>query len=415
PLLVAAAATLVVARVLPPVLRALSRAARSRRGLVPVVATARASAAAGTAIPLLTLTVAVGLVVFCGTTLLTVQAGQITAAGSRVGADVRVEGPLTAQDVTDLRAQPGVTAVAGAAVLGGRTLGAGSGTTVDVVLVDADALATIEAAHGRPDADLRLLTRGENPSALVSPSIRAAVDLVTPDLMTNSGRITLDVVGTVGDEPRVASDSTDVDGRVLVDRATFDATQEATTDPSTILVDGPGALAATRALHLADRTEVTVMSLDGWLDDWRHAPLNRDLIVLLLGTSIALAAYAALALVLMVAATSRERGRSLSALRTLGLDARTASTLTFAELAPLAVAAVVGGTAIGILIPWLTSGALGLELVTGGYGPPALRVGWWPVVGACAVVAVALVVTVLVEGAVRRRDRLGEVLRVGER
>ena len=32
-----------------------------------------------------------------------------------------------------------------------------------------------------------------------------------------------------------------------------------------------------------------------------------------------------------------------------------------------------------------------------------------------AIVAVALVVTVLVEGAVRRRDRLGEVLRVGER
>jgi len=122
-----------------------------------------------------------------------------------------------------------------------------------------------------------------------------------------------------------------------------------------------------------------------------------------------------LALVLMVAATSRERGRALSSLRTLGLDARTASTLTFAELAPVAVAAVVGGTAIGILIPWLTSGALGLELATGGFGPPALRVGWWPVVGAVAVIMVALVVAVLVEGAVRRRDRLGEVLRVGER
>lgn len=421
PLLVAAAATLVVARVLPPLLRALSRAARSRRGLVPVVATARASAASGTAVPLLTLTVAIGLVVFCGTTVLTVGAGQSTAADARVGADVRIEGPLTGADVTDLRAQPGVTAVAGIAVLGGRTLGLDSGTTVDLVLVDAEPLAAIETAHGRSDEGLRSLARGsadaETPAALVSPWLSAAVELVDPDILTNTGRITLDVVGTVGDDPRVRTDGAGdpVDGRVLVDRATFDAIQEAPTEPSAILLDGPGALSATQALHLADRPGVTVVDRDGWLEEWRESPLNRDLVLLLLGTSVALAAYAALALVLMVAATSRERGRALSALRTLGLDARTASALTFAELLPVATAAVVGGTAIGVLIPWLTSGALGLELATGGFGPPALRVGWWPIVGAVAVVAAALLVTVLVESAVRRRDKLGEVLRVGER
>ena len=61
------------------------------------------------------------------------------------------------------------------------------------------------------------------------------------------------------------------------------------------------------------------------------------------------------------------------------------------------------------------SGALGLDLVTGGFGPPPLRIGWWPLAGALAVVVVALVAAVLVEGAIRRRDRLGEVLRVGER
>ena len=65
--------------------------------------------------------------------------------------------------------------------------------------------------------------------------------------------------------------------------------------------------------------------------------------------------------------------------------------------------------------PGASSAALGLELATGGYGPPALRIGWWPLLGAVVTVTVALVVTVLVEGAVRRRDKLGEVLRVGER
>ncbi|ROS23038.1 FtsX-like permease family protein [Cellulomonas sp. PhB150] len=419
PLLVAAAATLVVARVLPPLLRALSRAARTRRGLVPVVATARASAASGTAVPLLTLTVAIGLVVFCGTTVLTIAAGQSAAADARTGADVRVEGPLTDQDVTDLRGEPGVTAVAGIAVVGGRTIGMNSGTTADLILVDAEPLATIEETHGRSGTDLRLLTTGDptTPAALVSPSISAAVALVTPDVQTNAGRVGLDVVGVVGDEPRVRTDGSGapVDGRVLVDRATFDDAQGVTSEPTTILVDGPGALAATQALHLEGRPGVTVVDRDEWLQEWRDSPLNRDLVLLLLAASVALAAYAALALVLMVAATSRERGRALSALRTLGLDARTASALTFAELLPVAAAAVLGGTAIGILIPWLTSGALGLELATGGFAQPPLRIGWWPVLGAVAVIAVALVVTVLVESAVRRRDKLGEVLRVGER
>lgn len=419
PLLVAAAATLVVVRLLPPVLRRLSRAAQEGRGLVPVVATARASAATGTALPLMALTVSVALVVFCGTIVTTVDAGQSAAADARTGADVRVEGQLTERDVTALRSQPGVTSVAGIAVLAGRSLGQDSGTTVDLVLVDAEQLAVIASAHGRPDDALRRLVAGDPAQlpALVGPELSAAVELVAPEIWTLAGPVTLDVVGSVGDEPRVRTNATGSapDGRVLVDRTTFAATQGVTTDPSTILVDGPGALAATRALQLDDRPRVDVTSRDGWLSDWRASPLNRDLVLLLLATCGALAAYAALALVLLVAATSRERGRALSALRTLGLDARTGSLLTFAELAPLAVAAIVAGTAIGVAVPWLTSAALGLELATGGYGPPVLRIGWWPLLGAVVTVTVALVVTVLVEGAVRRRDKLGEVLRVGER
>ena len=106
PLLVAAAATLLVVRLLPPLLRSLSRSAQKRRGLVPVVATARASAAPDTAVPLLTLTVAVGLIVFCGTIAVTVGAGQRAAADARAGADVRVEGTLTDQDVAACARSP---------------------------------------------------------------------------------------------------------------------------------------------------------------------------------------------------------------------------------------------------------------------------------------------------------------------
>ena len=118
---------------------------------------------------------------------------------------------------------------------------------------------------------------------------------------------------------------------------------------------------------------------------------------------------------LTVVATSRERGRTLSALRTLGLDARTARAMTFGELAPLAIAAVLAGTAIGIAVPWVLTGALGLDLLTGDPAATSLQVTWVPIVGATVVVLGALAVAVGVESAVRRRDRLGEVLRVGER
>jgi putative ABC transport system permease protein len=102
-------------------------------------------------------------------------------------------------------------------------------------------------------------------------------------------------------------------------------------------------------------------------------------------------------------------------LRTLGLDGRTARAMTFGELAPLAVAALVAGTAVGIAIPWLLTGALGLELVTGAAEATQLQVTWVPIVGAAVVVLASLVLAVVVESAVRRQDRLGEVLRVGDR
>ena len=184
---------------------------------------------------------------------------------------------------------------------------------------------------------------------------------------------------------------------------------------TTTWVDGPGAAAAVGAAGLTDTPGITVTEHDEWLSTWRASPLNAGLLALLVATGLVLAGYAVLGLVLTVVATSRERGRTLSALRTLGLDARTARAMTFGELAPLALAAVLAGTAIGIAVPWVLTGALGLDLLTGHPAAAALQVTWVPIVGATVVVLGALAVAVGVESAVRRRDRLGEVLRVGER
>ena len=138
--------------------------------------------------------------------------------------------------------------------------------------------------------------------------------------------------------------------------------------------------------------------------------------MLLVATGIVLAGYAAVALVLTVVATTRERGRTLSALRTLGLDARTARAMTFGELAPLAVAAVLAGTADrhrGALAAHRRARARPAHRRS--RGDARCRSRGSRSSGAAVVVLVALAVAVAVESAVRRRDRLGEVLRVGER
>ncbi|WP_421732586.1 FtsX-like permease family protein [Cellulomonas sp.] len=421
PVLLACAATVLVARALPVALRSISGIAARRRGLVPLVATARAGRTAGTRVPLLTLTIAVALVVFCGTTAVTVTAGQRTAADIVVGAEVRIDGTLDPALVDVLRGSPGVTAVAGAAVLSERTFGRSSGVKAQVLLVDSAALAQILEAHGRTvDADLPALgpAVGDDVPALISPTLQSTAALIPPALMGSVEFVDLRVVGTTEHPPFVPtgiSTISDARGVVMVDRGAYEAVSGDEVPATTTWVDGPGAVAAVRDAGVSGVFGTTVTEHDEWLSTWRASPLNAGLLALLVATGLILAGYAALGLVLTVVATSRERGRTLSALRTLGLDARTARAMTFGELAPLALAAVLAGTAIGIAVPWLLTGALGLDLLTGHPEATALQVTWVPVVGATAVVLVALAVAVVVESAIRRRDRLGEVLRVGER
>ncbi|WP_456844305.1 FtsX-like permease family protein [Cellulomonas sp. P5_C6] len=422
PVLLACAATLLASRALPPILRGLSGLAAHRRGLVPVIATARASSTAGTRVPLLTLTVAVALVVFCGTTAVTVQRGQLAAADIVVGAPVRLDGTIPTETLDALRDEPGVTAVAGAIPLGSRTFGRESGTKAQLILVDAADLAAVLTAAGRPvDAGLAGLgdASGSDVPALITPALQRTAELIQPAVMGKSRFLDLDVVGTAQHPPTVAEKAddapSDTDAIVIVDRARYAAVSGIDLPASVAWVAGPGAVDAVRAAALTDDPGITVTERTTWLSTWRSSPLTAGLVDLLVAVGIALAGYAAIALVLTVVATSRERGRTLSALRTLGLDGRTARAMTFGELAPLAVAALVAGTAVGIAVPWMLIGALGLDLVTGAAEATVLQVTWVPIVGAAAVVLVALAVAVVVESAVRRRDRLGEVLRVGER
>jgi putative ABC transport system permease protein len=256
--------------------------------------------------------------------------------------------------------------------------------------------------------------------ALISPTLRETAKLVQPAMMGKTKFVDLDVVGDAEHPPTMPVKEGDAtsqpDALVIVDRARFAAASGSDAPPSTVAwITGPGAVAAVRAEGLVGQSGITVTERSAWLTAWRTSPLTASLLTLLVAVGVALAAYAAVALVLTVVATSGERGRTLSALRTLGLDGRTARAMTFGELTPLTVTALVAGTAVGLAVPWLLTGALGLDLVTGAAEATRLQVTWFPVVGAAVVVLASLGIAVVVESAVRRRDRLGEVLRVGER
>ncbi|QHT54838.1 hypothetical protein GXP71_01140 [Cellulomonas sp. H30R-01] len=426
PALLAAAATVLAARVLPPVLRGLSRAATRRRGLVGVVATARAARATGTLVPILTLTTAVALVVFSGTTAVTVRAGQLTAADVVVGATVRLDGSVSTEEVDLLRTAPGVDAVASASERIGRSFGQSSGVKARVLMVDAVDMARVLEARGEPSDGWARLADPSTAGlpALLTPDLLRTAQILEPEFMAADGFVPIDVQGTVDDVPRVMPlddealaelQAGGTDPAFVVDRARYQQVVGSAVPLQTVWVQGPGAAAAVRDAGLEDKAGVKVTVREEWLESARSSPVGAGLTILLLGSAAVLAMYAAVALALTVVATSRERGRTLSALRTQGLDARTARALTLGELAPLAVVAVVAGTAIGVVVPWALTDALGLDLLTGAPGTAELRLTWVPVAGAAAVIGVSLVAAVLVESAVRRRDRLGEVLRVGER
>jgi len=119
-----------------------------------------------------------------------------------------------------------------------------------------------------------------------------------------------------------------------------------------------------------------------------------------------------LGLTLGAATGARDRGETLARLRTLGLRRRESWQVVLGELLPATLLATLGGLAVGVLLARLAIGPLALRLVTGQPEDPALVIPWWTLVPAVALVASTGVV-VAVETSLRRRERLGLVLRAG--
>ncbi|WAL74195.1 hypothetical protein OU787_23485 [Kitasatospora sp. YST-16] len=119
------------------------------------------------------------------------------------------------------------------------------------------------------------------------------------------------------------------------------------------------------------------------------------------------------AVVLELLLSSAERGRMLAHLRTLGLGGRAAAGVRLVQLLPVMAAAVVGGTLLGLALPWLLGPALELRAFTAGPGAPPFAPDWAGVALAAVGLLVLVPCAAALEGVTGRR-RVPQVLRLGE-
>jgi putative ABC transport system permease protein len=412
PALGVVAGTLVLLRLLPTGTRlALKQALRSRRPLA-VFGAARAAATAARVLPLLVLMACAALASFAFTLDATARQGLEDGAWHSVGGDARLDvAPAAAASTPTLAlriaAAPGVRQAVAAQVTDRARVVADSLTVAPrLVIVDASAFQRLLASTPLPDAPA--LTRLAAPGHGAVPAlVRSGDDSLRPgmrlQLLRDSGpAIRLTAVGTA---PAVG----DADDVVLVDAAAVAAAGMPAV-PNTVWVTGSGAARAVAASAVAADTVVRA----DVLRTRRTAPLTSGLLLSAWASAATLLALGLLGLALGAAASATERWRTLTRLRTLGLRPRDARWVAAGELLPPVMVAAVCGPLLGVLFARLTLGSLALRLLTQQAADPDLVLPW-PLLGLVTVsllAAVALVVPI--ESALRRRRRLGEVLRAGE-
>ena len=413
PLLLAVAVTVVVLRVQPVAVRAFAALAARSRGAVGLIGAAHAERSVAV-LPLLALTLATALVVGGSLVVQTITDGQVAASWQRVGADARVEGPVADGEADAVRGEPGVDAAS--AVLSRTSVEVDSGAATaqaTVVAVDdgfAGVAALLPAGLAPDAAALRRLaaasTGSDSVAVIASSQLATRVDLGNSVLVVDGERIPVDVVATFDGGPRGYLNAP----YVFVDLEAFAAQFADPPAADTLLVMGDGA--ADAAGRVDGATEVVTRA--GWFDERREQPLVQGVEWMTLFAIAAVGLLAAIALVTTVAAGGRSRSRSLSLLRTLGVRRGFGWVLALAELAPLVVAALLGGAAAGVAILVAVGPALGLRILAGGVGEPPLSLDVSTVILVVAGSLVLCAIAIAVDTVAHLRDRPGDVLRVGE-
>jgi putative ABC transport system permease protein len=423
PLLFVVVVALVVLRLYRWPVRAIGAIGRQTRGALGLLGAARAERAVS-ALPLLALTLAVSLSVGGGVLIASVNGGQVVASWQRVGADARVDALVSPDTIASISNQPGVTAVGAAQVSVGVPMLFGSTTELPTMFaIDRGFPGLI--SHLPPDsgesndvASLRQLAVATPATARLPVVVNAqlASHLVTKDIAMDYGsmKIEMRVIGVTNVEPTGYELGpffyVDLDSlKQRLQRSK--ASDPSLSTPNTVLITGPGAAHAAASLGVA---KADIHSRADWLRDRRHLALIAGTQQTMLLATVAVTLLAAIALIATALAGARDRGRSLSLLRTLGMRAGLGWWLALAELLPVVVASLIGGIVAGIGMPVLLEPSLGLRVLAGGESDPPTVISPGLIAGLVIAAIVVMAVAIVAEMFAYRREQLSEVLRVGE-
>lgn len=425
PALLGISAVVLLVRCYPPPVRAVARWSARGRGTVPLVALTRAAQdAPARALALLVLVTTLATAVFAGVVGQTLVAGREDTARWRTGADASYAADrLDAQTVRQIAVTPGVRHRLTTELRGADLNDAGDGTnhgTVDLVSLDSATLRTAAPASavGRALAGLRR-TGGDIP-VLAGPELRQG-GVYSARVRGASAR--LKVVGPLppgADREHTLGPVRDGSAAplLLTDGSALGGLGAATVRKTALLLYGPDIdRPALRSLVPRAAPGAAVGQLRILADEKEAAESDGVLAALTAAYRLCTAVTVLLALVELVLdllLSAPERGRTAARLRTMGLGDRATGALHLVQLLPMVLAAAVGGSVLGLLLPELLGPALDLHGFTGGPAAPAVRADYGAAAALGAGFLLLVAAAVAVETVLARRRKLTAVLRLGE-
>ncbi|MEV0149243.1 MULTISPECIES: FtsX-like permease family protein [unclassified Nonomuraea] len=398
PVALTVAAALVTIRCYPYPLRLLVRFASRGRAAVPYLGLIRAARARpASVLPVLILLPALAVSVFAAVISSGVEMAQRQAAWQATGAPIKVTSrvELPAGAVDRVKAVPGVELVVPAQT--GQVQLGYTGERAEAIAVDVAAWR-------------RVLEDSPIPLPALSETASGVPALVSPELR---GRGTIDIGWQARTKVTERGVVTAVPG--FFTRGKFLVVPlrvNARPSVNTLLVKGDADLAA--VARAVGQPLAAVTSQAAELATIRDAPLTGTVQTVLWITTLALAGYALVAVVVMLVIGAADRARALAFLRPLGLSERQARGLTVLEILPLVLVTALAGLGLGLALP----AALGPGIDLSSYAGGVAVEGYAPDLAVPLLLAAGLAVVAglgaYVHTAAGRRRGSGTLLRAGD-
>ncbi len=427
PLLVAAAASIGIARLYPAPVRALLPVAVRRRGPVGFLGLARAGRSGiGAILPALALVLTLTLAAFGWMVAQTVSSGQVTTSWQQVGADAVVNVPGNAD--IPVSAQRAIDAVPGvrhsALVYEANQTGsfapslypsANRSFTVGLLVVDPGEYAAVVQDTPWPGFPAGVLSHRAGPvPILISDPVAAAEPghgYLGAREVLELGGIDMHVVvaGTISATPAFP-----VGGTYVVLPQWAEAQFPSIAGPATVLVTGPGLAAATLtavvARHLPGSQVVVRSQVLGAL----HTSATQYAVRLFILSVWAAAALSAVALFFGLAATAPSRRLLRSRLSALGMSGRQARALAFTDPMSLLSVAVLGMVTAGSVLVLISAQTVNLGPLIGAVGAVGITMNLPALLIPALVAVVAALAGTAIENRLAERAGTATALRTEE-